>query len=151
MGLLLLDAFEDEASGVFVPAGLAGIVHFRAPRDVVDFRPSQGGAMAEVFYDSWGPKDKNDRCSRNVTLGAFLSKVGGVYASATVFLDTDTGLNLDTALTFSGDPVYDASTKAISIIEENGTPGSKYLVTVRITLADTRQYDQSFWQEVRNN
>jgi hypothetical protein len=107
--------------------------------------------MAEVFYDSWGPKDKNDRCSRNVTLGSFLSKVGGVYASATAFLDTDTGLNLDTALTFVGAPAYDATTKTISLIEENGTPGRKYLVTIRVTLADGRHYDQSFWQEVRHN
>jgi hypothetical protein len=106
-----------------------------------------------VFYDSWEPKDRNDRCSRNVTIASFLTRVGGTFASAIAFLDTDTGLNTDTTLTFESGGVmsYDSATKKLSVMAEAGAPGVKYLVTIRITLTDGRHYDQSFWQEVRHN
>lgn len=108
--------------------------------------------MAEVFYESWGPKDQNDRLSRNVDIGGLLREVNGTFASALVFLDTDTGLNADTTLIFEsgGVPAFDATKKLLSFIETGGLAGTRYLVTVRVTLSDGRQYDQSFWQEVVN-
>jgi hypothetical protein len=107
--------------------------------------------MAEVFYESFGPKNRHDRASRNVTIGSLLAHLGAAFGSALVFLDTDTpGSNPDTVLTFEngGVMLYNSATKTLSFIENAGTPGAKYLVTVRVTLADGRRYDESFWQEV---
>jgi hypothetical protein len=106
--------------------------------------------MADVFYESWGLKDGDDRCSRNVDIGGLLREVNGDFASALVFLDTATGLNTDTTLLFEngGVPAYDATKKKLSFVETAGAHGKKYLVTVRVTLTDGRHYDQSFWQEV---
>ncbi len=106
--------------------------------------------MAEVFYTSFGPKDRDDVCSRNVTIGGLLLKVSGTYSSASVFLDADTGKNTDSALIIDT-VAYDATRKIVSFRLSAGTVSKIYLITVRVTLTDGRHYDQSFWQEVRHN
>ncbi len=103
--------------------------------------------------------DPDDLPSRNIEIGGLLRRVGGTYASVSVFLDSS---NTDSALVISV-VAYDAVTQKVSWRQTGGSKTNQaldgdgvtmrlgYRIVVRITLTDGRHYDQSVFQLIADH
>lgn len=113
--------------------------------------------MSSEWIPQFGSShDPDDSASRNVDIGGLLRGVGGVYQSASVFLDAS---NTDTDLVISV-VAYDAAKQRVSWRQIGGTRTNRaldgdgitmregYRIVVRVTLVDGRHYDRSVFQRI---
>ncbi|HKY40760.1 MAG TPA: hypothetical protein VJN18_32720 [Polyangiaceae bacterium] len=101
----------------------------------------------EVYVPSWGTKDPDDVEYKYFDAAGRLAKLGNpAIASVEVFLDEEH--SDDDALVIEG-IAWLSETKRIRFKWSGGTlaaaglPRTKYRITARWTLSDSRQFDQS--------
>lgn len=90
--------------------------------------------------------DPDDTASRNFRIGGLLRRVSGTVQDVTV-----TVAEGPDSLLLVSDVIYDVTTHRVSFRITGGTRGARYRIQVRILLTDTRRYDASAWQAVRDH